>query len=78
MLTTHDVARYMIPYSSISGINEMVKIDIKISRKNVLLLTFGDGGKRQACRPCYSGCKPFDGYTKHEKDFCNDYKRKVS
>ena len=38
MLTTNDVARVYDTILSIPGMNEAVKIDIKISRKNVLLL----------------------------------------
>jgi len=38
MLTTNDVARVYDTILSIPGMNEMVKIDMKISRKNVLLL----------------------------------------
>ena len=38
MLTTHDVARVFDTILSIPGMNEIVKIDLKISRKNVLLL----------------------------------------
>ena len=38
MLTTNDVARVYDTILSISGMNETVKIDLKISRKNVLLL----------------------------------------
>ncbi len=38
MLTTNDVARVYDTIMSIPGMNEPVKIDIKISRKNVLLL----------------------------------------
>lgn len=39
MLTTNDVARVYDTVLSIPGMNETVKIDLKISRKNVLLLT---------------------------------------
>jgi hypothetical protein len=38
MLTTNDVARVYDTILSIPGMNEAVKIDIRISRKNVLLL----------------------------------------
>lgn len=38
MLTTNDVARVFDTILSIPGMNEVVKIDLKISRKNVLLL----------------------------------------
>ena len=38
MLTTTDVARVYDTILSIPGMNETVKIDMKISRKNVLLL----------------------------------------
>jgi hypothetical protein len=38
MLTTNDVARVYDTILSIPRMNEAVKIDIKISRKNVLLL----------------------------------------
>ena len=38
MLTTNDVARVYDIILSIPGMNETVKIDLKISRKNVLLL----------------------------------------
>lgn len=38
MLTTNDVARIYDTILSIPGMNEMVKIDLKISRRNVLLL----------------------------------------
>ena len=38
MLRTNDVARIYDTILSIPGMNEMVKIDLKISRKNVLLL----------------------------------------
>ncbi len=39
MLTTNDVARVYDTVISIPAMNETVKIDLKISRKNVLLLT---------------------------------------
>jgi hypothetical protein len=38
MLTTHDVAKVYDTVLSIPGMNETVKIDLKISRRNVLLL----------------------------------------
>ena len=38
MLTTNDVAKVYDTILSIPGMNETVKIDFKISRKNVLLL----------------------------------------
>lgn len=38
MLSTNDVAKVYDTILSIPGMNEMVKIDLKISRKNVLLL----------------------------------------
>lgn len=38
MLTTNDVAKVFDTILSIPGMNETVKIDMKISRKNVLLL----------------------------------------
>jgi hypothetical protein len=38
MLTTNDVAKVFDTILSIPGMNEVVKIDLKISRKNVLLL----------------------------------------
>lgn len=38
MLTTSDVAKVYETILSIPGMNETVKIDLKISRKNVLLL----------------------------------------
>ena len=38
MMTTNDVARVYETILSIPGMNETVKIDLKISRKNVLLL----------------------------------------
>jgi len=38
MLTTNDVAQVFDTIMSIPGMNEVVKIDLKISRKNVLLL----------------------------------------
>ncbi len=37
-MTTNDVARIYDTILSIPGMNEMVKIDLKISRKNILLL----------------------------------------
>jgi len=37
-MTTNDVARVYDTILSIPGMNETVKIDLKISRKNVLLL----------------------------------------
>ena len=37
-MTTNDVARVYETILSIPGMNEMVKIDLRISRKNVLLL----------------------------------------
>lgn len=39
MLTTNDVAQVFDTILSIPGMNEVVKIDLRISRKNVLLLT---------------------------------------
>jgi hypothetical protein len=39
MLTKNDVAKVYDTILSIPGMNETVKIDLKISRKNVLLLT---------------------------------------
>lgn len=39
MLTTSDVARIYDTILSIPGMNETIKIDLKISRKNVLLLS---------------------------------------
>jgi len=39
MLTTNDVAKVYDTILSIPGMNETVKIDMRISRKNVLLLT---------------------------------------
>lgn len=39
MLTTNDVAKVYDTILSIPGMNETVKIDMKISRKNVLLLS---------------------------------------
>jgi len=39
MLTTNDVARVYDTILSIPGMSETVKIDLKISRKNVLLLS---------------------------------------
>lgn len=38
MMTTNDVAKVFDTILSIPGMNETVKIDLKISRKNVLLL----------------------------------------
>jgi hypothetical protein len=38
MMTTNDVAKVYDTILSIPGMNETVKIDLKISRKNVLLL----------------------------------------
>lgn len=38
MITTNDVAKVFDTVLSIPGMNETVKIDLKISRKNVLLL----------------------------------------
>ncbi len=38
MLTTNDVARVFDTILSIPGMNETVKIDLRISRRNVLLL----------------------------------------
>ena len=38
MLTTNDVAKVYDTILSIPGMNEAVKIDMRISRKNVLLL----------------------------------------
>jgi hypothetical protein len=38
MLTTNDVAKVFDTILSIPGMNETVKIDMKISRKNALLL----------------------------------------
>lgn len=38
MITTNDVAKVFDTILSIPGMNETVKIDLKISRKNVLLL----------------------------------------
>jgi hypothetical protein len=38
MLTTNDVAQVYDTILSIPGMNETVKIDLKISRRNVLLL----------------------------------------
>lgn len=37
-MTTNDVAQVIDTVLSIPGMNEMVKIDLRISRKNVLLL----------------------------------------
>ncbi len=39
MLTTNDVAKVYDTILSIPGMNETVKIDMKISRKNALLLS---------------------------------------
>ncbi len=41
MLTTNDVARVYDAILSIPGMNDTVKIDLRISRKNVLLLKHG-------------------------------------
>lgn len=38
MLTTNDIAKVYDTILSIPGMNDTVKIDLKISRKNVLLL----------------------------------------
>jgi hypothetical protein len=38
MITTNDVAKVFDTVLSIPGMSEVVKIDLKISRKNVLLL----------------------------------------
>ncbi|PXY40660.1 hypothetical protein DMB65_11815 [Flavobacterium cheongpyeongense] len=38
MMTTNDVAKVFDTVLSIPGMNDVVKIDLKISRKNVLLL----------------------------------------
>ncbi|OXG03698.1 hypothetical protein B0A64_16880 [Flavobacterium araucananum] len=38
MMTTNDVAKVFDTVLSIPGMNDVVKIDFKISRKNVLLL----------------------------------------
>jgi len=38
MLTTNDVAKVYDTILSIPGMNETVKVDLRISRKNVLLL----------------------------------------
>ncbi len=38
MLTTNDVAKVYDTILSMPGMNETVKIDLKISRRNVLLL----------------------------------------
>ena len=38
MLTTNDVAKVYDTILSIPGMNDTVKIDLRISRKNVLLL----------------------------------------
>lgn len=40
MLTTNDVAKVYDTILSIPGMNETVKLDLKISRKNVLLLNY--------------------------------------
>jgi len=37
-MTTNEVARLYDTLMSIPGMNEMVKVDMKISRKNILLL----------------------------------------
>lgn len=39
MITTNDVAKVFDTVLSIPGMSEVVKIDLKISRKNVLLLS---------------------------------------
>lgn len=39
MITKNEVAKVFDTVMSIPGMNEMVKIDLKISRKNVLLLS---------------------------------------
>lgn len=39
MLTTNDVAKVVETILSIPGMNEMVKMDVKMSRKNLLLLS---------------------------------------
>lgn len=39
MITTNDVAKVFDTVLSIPGMSELVKIDLKISRKNVLLLS---------------------------------------
>jgi hypothetical protein len=39
MLTTNDITQVYDTILSIPGMNDTVKIDLKISRKNVLLLT---------------------------------------
>ncbi|MEJ7737030.1 MAG: hypothetical protein WKF97_06350 [Chitinophagaceae bacterium] len=39
MLTTNDIAQVYDTILSIPGMNDTVKIDLKISRRNVLLLT---------------------------------------
>lgn len=38
MMTTNDVAQVLDTILSIPGMNEVVKIDLRVSRKNVLLL----------------------------------------
>lgn len=38
-MTTNDVAKVYDTILSIPGMNEMVKIDLRISRRNILLLT---------------------------------------
>ncbi|MXN91139.1 hypothetical protein GR160_07835 [Flavobacterium sp. Sd200] len=55
MLTKDDAARVFDTMLSIPGMNEMVKIDLKISRKNVLLLNqvighglSAEGGEKEA------------------------------
>lgn len=40
LMTTNDVAMVFDTILSIPGMNEVVKIDLKISRKNVLLLNY--------------------------------------
>jgi len=40
MLTTNDVAQVFDTILSSPGMNDAVKIDLRISRKNVLLLTY--------------------------------------
>ncbi|WP_294823981.1 hypothetical protein [uncultured Flavobacterium sp.] len=40
MLTTNDVAQVFDTILSIPGMNEAVRIDLRISRKNVLLLNY--------------------------------------
>ncbi|MGJ1269532.1 hypothetical protein ACR78G_20225 [Sphingobacterium spiritivorum] len=39
MLTTNDVVKVVDTILSIPGMNELVKVDLKISRKNALLLS---------------------------------------